>query len=382
MKSRVDCFIFADALGWKIAEERQFLADLFPVRNRCETLFGYSSTCDPTILTGVLPEEHGHFSFFVKADGPSPFTGLEKFGFLPQAIVGHHRVRNRVSRYFARKLGYTGYFQLYSVPFDRLPFLDYTEKKDIYEPGGIIGGQRTIFSHWEASGKAWMRSDWRAGDLANIAQAKQALDQGDVELVYLFTAGLDATMHRHGPAGTAVDAAFEQFANDLRALHETATKRYQEVRLHLFSDHGMARVTTASDLYQRWQREVDLRYGDDYVAVWDSTMLRLWFENEPARNGATQWLSDQPEGEIVTDAQLKAGGCLFSDQRYGEVFYLLNPGTLFVPSFMNMGFVNGMHGYHPEHEDSTACWLASHPTKPVRQLTDIFPVMLEAAQPN
>ena len=64
MKARIDIFVFADALGWEIASRRGFAGDLLPVRNRCETLLGYSSTCDPTILTGTLPFEHGHFSFF------------------------------------------------------------------------------------------------------------------------------------------------------------------------------------------------------------------------------------------------------------------------------------------------------------------------------
>ncbi|WP_269539095.1 alkaline phosphatase family protein [Cerasicoccus fimbriatus] len=378
MKPRVDVFIFADALGWKIAEERDFMRELFPVRNPCQTLFGYSSTCDPTILTGALPCDHGHFSFFVKAEGESPFRDLGKLGFLPQKLAGHHRVRNRVSRYFATKLGYTGYFQLYSVPFGRLPYLDYTEKKDIYEPGGIIGGQRTIFEHWQESGKAWIRSDWRAGDAANIAQAKDALAKGDIELMYLFTAGLDATMHKYGPTGPGVDAAFDQFANALRELHATAAKSYREVRLHLFSDHGMAKVTTASDMLRRWS-EVDLLYGVDYVAVWDSTMVRFWFLNDHARKVTTAWLQAQPDGKIVTDAELEAGGCLFPNRRYGELFYLLPAGSLFVPSFMNMGFVTGMHGYDPAHPDSTACWLATHETLPVAQLTDIFPVMREAA---
>lgn len=380
MKPRVDIFIFADALGWKLAQERDFLSDLLTERSPCQTLFGYSSTCDPTILTGALPCDHGHFSFFVKATNGSPFQGLQKLGFLPQRIAGHHRVRNRVSRYFANKLGYTGYFQLYSVPFNRLPYLDYTEKKDIYEPGGIIGGQRNIFEYWSESGKPWLRSDWRVGDAANIAQAKQSLSQGNVELLYLFTAGLDATMHKYGPGGTTVDEAFDTFASELLALHATAIKQYRDVCMHLFSDHGMARVETRSDMMQRWTSEVDLNYGRDYIAVWDSTMVRFWFNREEARCVTEEWLREQPDGNIVSDADLEAGGCLFPDRRYGELFYLLPAGSLFVPSFMNMGFVAGMHGYDPAHEDSAACWLTTHETLPVRRLTDIFPVMREAAE--
>ncbi len=36
---------------------RDFLADILPHRQKCQTVFGYSSTCDPTILTvEAIPE--------------------------------------------------------------------------------------------------------------------------------------------------------------------------------------------------------------------------------------------------------------------------------------------------------------------------------------
>lgn len=378
MKDCVDIFIFADALGWKLVRERDYLADLFPIRNPCETLFGYSATCDPTILTGVPPVEHGHFSFFVKAGEERPFRHLGLFGFLPQKIAGHHRIRNKVSRYVAKRKGYTGYFQLYSVPFNKLPYLDYTEKRDIYEPGGIIGGQPSIFEHWTATGKHWIRSDWRAGDTANIMQAKQRLDEGDVDLVYLFTAGLDAVMHRYGPESPRIDAAFEAFAKQVRDLHAIASRRYREARFHIFSDHGMATVSTDSTMLKRWER-AGFTYGRDYLAVWDSTMARFWFLDEKAQPDIEAWLGEQPDGRLLDDAQLKAWGCLFPDRRYGERFYLLPTGSLFVPSFLNMGHVNGMHGYDPGDSESTASWLATHETAPVKKLTDIFPVMKAAS---
>ena len=81
MKPRIDIFIFADALGWAMASRRHFAEHLLPRRNRCETLLGYSSTCDPTILTGTLPSAHRHFSFFIKAAaGIDPTAGSRKAG--------------------------------------------------------------------------------------------------------------------------------------------------------------------------------------------------------------------------------------------------------------------------------------------------------------
>ena len=371
-------FIFADALGWQLAREKKFLEDLLPYRNPCQTLFGYSSTCDPTILTGSLPDEHGHFSFFVKADSKSPFSGLRWLAPLPEILAGHHRIRNRVSRWLARKLGYTGYFQLYSVPFRFLPYLDYTEKRDIYEPGGIIRGQETIFENWKRSGKRWTRSDWRKGDAENIAEIENQIEEGDIELAYLFTAGLDAVMHRYGTHGPEVDQAWNQFEETVRRLYQKAAHQYRDVKFYLFSDHGMANVTTPSDLMLRWFKK-PFHYGRDYVAVFDSTMARFWFLNEKTRREATAWLADQPDGAIVRDEQLKTWNCFFPDRRYGELFYLLPCQSLFVPSFLNQRLVTGMHGYSPDSPEMTASWLTNDPHTNVTQLHHIFPVMKNAA---
>lgn len=384
MMKTLHLFVFADALGWRLAQASSVLAKTAPVRRPCETLFGYSSTCDPTILTGALPEQHGHFSFFVRAQpGASPFRALGWLGPLPQRIAGYHKLRNRLSRWLARSKGYTGYFQLYSVPFAALPYLDYTEKKDIYEPGGILGGQPTVFEHWQQSGKPWHRSDWRLGDDANFKDAFEVLGQGKVELMYLFTAGLDAVMHRHGPWSAQAAAAIGAFADKLEALLAHAKPHYDKVKLAVFSDHGMAEVTATHDLrwsFERWCRARRLRYGHDYTAVWDSTMARFWFATAEARHQISDWLAAHKEGSLLDDAQLARWHCLFPDRRYGEIFYALPSGALFVPSFLNLSRVPGMHGYAPEAPDSVAAWLANFDDgPPVNRLDDIYQVMKYAA---
>lgn len=380
MKKTLHLFIFADALGWELVQHYGVLRSVCPEQRKCETLFGYSATCDPTILTGTPPQEHGHFSFFVRSHiGESPFTKMRYLGWLPDRIAGYHKIRNRLSRYVARSRGYTGYFQLYSVPFRYLPYLDYTEKKDIYEPGGIMGGQETIFEHWKRSGRHWHRSDWRKGDAKNYVEAETLIDQGEVELMYLFTAGLDATMHRFGPWSPEAEAAFQAFDQRVESLLSLAEQRYKNVRLSIFSDHGMTEVTATSDLRLRCER-LPLRFGQDYVAVWDSTMARFWFHNEAAREQITALLQSAGEGSIVSSQQLSEWRCAFPDQRYGELFYLLRPGVLFVPSFLNLSKVPGMHGYAPEDRDSAACWLSNfEPNAPVNRLEDIFGVMQAAA---
>jgi len=376
----LDLFVFADALGWTQAEKRNFLADLLPLRAPCDTVFGYSASCDPSILTGALPAQHGHFSFFVYDPEKSPFRWAKHLGWLPEPIAAHHRVRNRVSRWVAKRNHFTGYFQLYSVPFNRLPFLDYTEKKDIYEPGGIIAGRENIFRTWERSGLPWVKSDWRKGDVVNIAHIKEEIAQGTVRLAYLFTAGLDAVMHAHGTRGPAVDTAFAQFERWMREIHELALRSYTNVRIHVFSDHGMADTRSASRMMLEFE-SLGLRYGRDYAAVWDSTMVRFWFPGgDTIRTTVTNWLSRREEGRILTDDDLDSSGALFPDYRYGELFYLLNEGVIFAPSYMNQGFVRGMHGYAPSAPSTPACWLTNHHEGPDPQsINQIHQTMAWAA---
>lgn len=376
----LNLFIFADALGWELVKHYSVLKKATPHQFKCETLFGYSSTCDPTILTGKSPNEHGHFSFFVKCDPKdSPFQSMRYLSWIPDRIGGYHKIRNRVSRRVAKQKGYTGYFQLYSVPFRFLPYLDYTEKKDIYEPGGILGGQETIFQYWERSGKRWHRSDWRNGDEKNYAEAESLIIKGEVELMYLFTAGLDATMHRYGPLADETRVAFAEFEGRINSLKALAESKYDDVRIAIFSDHGMTETKETSDLRVRCEK-LPLEYGKDYIAVWDSTMARFWFFNDAAREQIEALLKEETRGRILHEDTLKEWRCDFANHRYGELFYLLDPGVLFVPSFLNLSTVPGMHGYAPDDKDSAASWLTNFDAEQqVYRLEDIYSVMQEAA---
>ncbi|MEJ6601363.1 MAG: alkaline phosphatase family protein [Verrucomicrobiia bacterium] len=100
-----------------------------------------------------------------------------------------------------------------------------------------------MFAAWEKSGKAWSRSDWRQNDQTNVARLLDEVRTGDIELSYLFTSQLDAIMHAHGTTGPEVDAAFERFGNWMREIVSAAEENYDEVRVHLFSDHGMTDTT-------------------------------------------------------------------------------------------------------------------------------------------
>ncbi len=375
MKRKVALFLFIDAMGWEVIQRfPNFLSDIAPARKPLETIFGYSSACDPSIISGKLPNQHTLWSSFYYSPETSPFASYRWLSILPGFIMNNHRVRSRLSRLVAQQLGYSGYVQLYNVPFAHLPYFDYAEKKRIYAPGGLpkeksifdLLVERNISYHMAAAG---------VDDVTKIKALVADLKKGDIELAYVTLGQLDALMHRVGPYHVQVGELLQWYEQQIQSIVATAENAYDEVALYIFADHGMHEVTGSYDL----QRDIDklgLKYGEDYAAMFDSTMARFWFLNDDARKKIQALLDELDVGAVVSDDELRSFGVYFEDHRYGETIFLMRSGWLIVPSYMGQRRIPGMHGYHPKDLDSYAAMLSNRalPTD-VTIIHHIFQIM-------
>ena len=52
MKPFLPLFVFVDACGWEIIKDRPFARTFAPERRQLRSVFGYSSACIPSILSG------------------------------------------------------------------------------------------------------------------------------------------------------------------------------------------------------------------------------------------------------------------------------------------------------------------------------------------
>ena len=352
-QSNITIAVFIDAVGWEIARRYGFLAQLLPRQKQLETVFGYSSTCEPTILTGVAPRDHGHFAFYAYAPERSPFQRIEYLSWLPDFLTERGRIRRQISKFVQWRLGVTGYFQLYNVPFSLLPELDYTERRDLYQPGGIIGGQTTLFDDLRDLGTSFHLSDWRKGERENLYAAKTSVRSGRPRFAYIFLAELDAILHAEGTDAVTVGKKLRWYERELTDLVSIAKKEYEQVSVVVFSDHGMTNIRSEFNL-MRVIGQLPLQVPQDYFAVYDSTMARFWFRTPLAERMITAELECHKQGRWLTKDDLARWGCDFLDQRYGQQFYLLNPGILLNPSFMGRTTLKGMHGFAPDDKDSIA----------------------------
>lgn len=352
MKPLLPLFIFIDACGWEIIKDDPFLRDCAPYRRRLTSVFGYSSACVPSILSGRWPAEHRNWSYFVYDPVHSPFKSLRPLRWLPSAITSRRIFRRWLSRLVKAQLGFRGYFDLYNLPFEHLSLFDFSEKKSPLRPGGLNRGPN-LFDYLEDRKIAYHASAPEKGEEANLAALMRDLQTERADFAFLYWPGLDGLLHQVGNDSAEIPLKLRSYESRLTKLLAVARAHYAEIRLYVFSDHGMANCNELLDLKAKIDR-LPCRMGKDYAVVYDSTMARFWFFNDSARKEIKTCLAHVTEGRIILDAELETLGTFFPDRYFGELIFLVREGVLIVPSHMGEKPIRGMHGYHPEEKQSYA----------------------------
>lgn len=376
---KIAIFMFIDAMGWEIVKDRSFLVNLLPHRYRVEMQFGYSSTAIPTILTGERPTVHKHLSFYYYAPNKSPFKLLSRMGLglLPSVIADRWRVRHILSKLVARYYGFTGYFEMYALPFPRLPYFDYIEKTDIFVPGGLSPVKNladVLVEHCIP----YHISNWRLSEEQNIDALIQDIRTGDIRFAFLYTAAMDGLLHRVTKAGAEIDTKLAWYETRIQRLMKEAEAAYQDVQLTVFSDHGMTTLTGVVDV-KRYVDGLGFEFGRDYAAVYDSTMARVWFLTSACKEAILESLMKVPHAHVLSSEEQQRYHIDFPDHMYGETYLLMDPGWQIAPSDMGLNALPGMHGFAPEHEDSYAALLSSSPVSlDLQYVGDYFRLMREA----
>ncbi len=346
--------ILVDALGWELARESSGLLELLPHHRPLDTVLGFSSAALPTLLTGRMPSEHGHWLMYRRARGPTVFAGFQLLGLLPGRLQRSYRVGRWLHRYVEAR-GVRGYFQLYQVPRSLLAGFDLCQRQDIFRAGAFPAG-----SLWESltqNGVGCRVWDWRTPEEQSFAALRAALAGGEESVFFCYTAELDAALHREGSGGPGVRTHLGRYRGLVEQLGREDGARHW---VYLLSDHGMVDVSATVDVMGRLAR-LPWRWPRDYLAFFDSTFARFWWKKEGVRSSIREALSELGRGHWMTDEELERHGALFPGRDYGEDLFLLDPGCLMVPSFMGSSALRGMHGYAPDHPQMRASLLSNRP---------------------
>jgi len=377
MKKHIDIFIFIDALGWEIAQKHKFLEELLPHRFPVEMIFGYSSTAIPTILTGEPPTVHKHLSFYYYDPENSPFKLIKhlQMKHLPSKIFDRWRVRHILSKIIAKLYGFTGYFEIYSMPFDRIHLFNYAEKKDIFIPKGLEPVENLADKLVEAQ-IPYHISNWRLSEQQNFDALNKDIEEESIEFAFLYTARMDGLLHIQTKDGEKIPKKLKWYESNITKLIDNVKKHYETYSLHVMSDHGMTTKTTTIDI-KKIIKDLKLKFSKDYAAVFDSTMVRLWYFNDTAKERIRNELKKIDQGHFLTDEEKIRFRIDFKDNLYGEDIFLLDPGIQIEPCDMGLKALPGMHGYTPLDKDSYASFLSTESqVNPPQWVGNFFDIMI------
>jgi len=236
-----------DACGWEIIKDDPFARTIAPNRKKLTSVFGYSSACVPSILSGRWPEQHRNWSYFVFDPKNSPFQSLRPLRWLPEALTSRRIFRRWLSKFIKRQLNFRGYFDLYNIPFKHISLYDFTEKKSPLQPQGMNRGPN-IFDFLLERGVRYHVSLPERTEEANLAALIRDLEGEVIDFAFLYWPGLDGLLHEVGNQSPQVPAKLRSYERWLDQLLHLARQHYSDVRLYIFSDHGMANCDQLLDL--------------------------------------------------------------------------------------------------------------------------------------
>ena len=380
MKSILPLFVFIDACGWEIIRDDPFGRSLAPNRRRLTSVFGYSSACVPSIVSGAWPDEHRNWCYFVYHPDRSPFRFLRPLRFLPRAITSRRIFRRWLSRFVKARLNFRGYFDLYNIPFRQISLFDFSEKKSPLLPGGMNQGEN-IFDFLLQHRIPYHVSNPLRGEKDNLEAIIADIKQENIDFGFVYWPDLDGLLHRVGNKSMEIPFKLRLYEQRIERLMAVAREHYAQVRLYIFSDHGMANCNEFIDL-QAHINKLGLHMGKDFAAVYDSTMARFWFFNAEAKQKVVDKLGEIPQGRILPDDELREMRTYFPDGYFGQMIFLVKEGVLIVPSDMGERPIRAMHGYHPSEKQSYAALLTNQPQIPehIQAIPDIYRLMRADAE--
>ena len=374
----IEIFLFVDALGWKIVNDHRFLTDLLPYRKKIDMQFGYSSSAIPTILSGKTPAEHGHLGLFRFAPEVSPFRTFSRLShlFKPAGFWNRGRVRHHLSKILKKICGFTGYFQLYRMPIEKLQYMDYCEKRDLFIAGGMED-IANLHDTLKAKDVSFHISDWHLSDSANCIAAEKAIEKGK-NFLFVYMASLDGLLHDKVGDASAVETKLDEIGKKITSLYRKAEEYAEKVHFTVISDHGMTPLAGTVDIMSRIAGS-GLVFGRDYGACYDSTMVRFYFLNEKSRDVITEIMKEFPGHFLSKEEEIKYR-IYRPDRIFGDAIFLLDAGIQIVPSDMGEKALNGMHGFIPENEHSYAAILSNEVLPDnMEHIADYFNLMIERA---
>jgi hypothetical protein len=273
----------------------------------------------PTLLTGVYPHEHGIWQVKLKPRLNSSFVNK----FLDKIPEGFTTTLQCLVHLFNRS------FDLACIPSSRRRLFEicrfkYTRREKSGAALQTIGLAESIFSIvGEGNGKYIYNRKFK-----ELNELLSRLCLGDYRLEFLELYALDLLQHWNLNNGSKM-RKFHRIT-DLFVKNLHAVCQEKSISLMILSDHGQERVKGSIDL------KIELKKlnlsEDEYTFFLEVPMARFWFHTDRARRKIVEALSSIDHGTVLSYEEMHKYNIKFDDARYGEVYFVADPGYIIFPN--------------------------------------------------
>ncbi len=350
-----------DALRYDFIDHQTtpFLYNLKESSVQAKVIETVSFQTRPAYFAGLEPDVSNICHLYEYNPEFSPFTFLKPYsgGLKLLDILGidgiPRRIIKRIARRIERSRGFAASADVMDtakIPLDLLPYFAFSERGYTDDPN-IFSPHKTFFDILREKGISW---NW-IGYPRHFGSAQSIMEEyrksKPADLSYLHFSELDWIGHKYGPNSSEMARAKESLDGTLKKLLEVPLSQGSAV--FIFGDHGMVEVTKLLDLKSKLE-SLPLKLHSDFIYFLDSTQARFWFRTETAREVVTECLNSLKDGRILREQELKELHLNFSHNRYGDLIFAINGGSMIHPSFFaSSGMApKGMHGYTPEVLDN------------------------------
>ncbi|GAB3028905.1 alkaline phosphatase family protein [Natronobiforma cellulositropha] len=345
----------------------------------------------PAFFAGLYPETSGISTMFRTAEhtAEAPFSVARYVpAWFDNRRIVDWAIRRGLERYVRYRTPHSAlaeYATPADVPLDELHRFDFAEKELPWHEHYVE--QQTVFDCLRASDREWAYFGWplTTGYDSDEACAESCMEAASrrPSFVYLHLSQLDGLGHAHGPDADEIDGGLERVDRLVEAVYTHYDAHYETVNLVLFGDHGMVGVESTIDVLGALEA-AGLQPGDGFDLFLDSTIARFWFDDEATREAVSEVVRSLPASRILDEDDERRYRIRFGDDRYGDLFVLVEPGTVIEPNYFHRGgqTVAGMHGYAPEVIDDQGGLLVHAPGRRLVgfeevAMVDLFPTTLD-----
>lgn len=313
------CYIPSMDLRRINSRSTPYICELFESYPRVEIKTLPNTELVPTLLTGVYPHEHGIWQLKLKSNSNSSLN-LKLMGKIPDIITTTFQC---ILHLFNPSME-----GLAAIPSRRLRHFELKRFKYIRRNGlskilSAIGDLESIFSIVGiANGKYLFKKK-----ISELDRLLFELCSGETKLEFVELYFLDILQHWNLDNSSKISAFYKSVDNFVKNLHEKCQEK--GTTLMILSDHGMEKVTGSIDIKRELSR-LDLS-EDEYSFFIEVPMARFWFHNDRARRKIVEMLSSIDNGTLLSYKDIHKYNVKFNDDKYGEVYFIADPGYIIFP---------------------------------------------------